>query len=143
MLRWILHKPMHTERRLYAITGVADKMHASDYPEFNYDNLTTTGMLSLDYLPFIWMHKRHPVYTLLSLYPDAIAFDITTHPLIDNEWLKLQRVIFEVCCMILQEDLFLPEDDSHDPVQARSNHQPSQDTLGNETHAVLDENHVL
>lgn len=72
------------------------------YPQFNSNNLEKEGVLELNHQNYLFMSKGHPVVEILRTNKDILNADIDKLPLIDGEWYKITRPVFNTCCAALR-----------------------------------------
>lgn len=77
------------------------------FPEFTRENLQSHGVIDESLLNFVWVHKRHPVFEMLENNDETRAH---TLKLVDNQYIKLSRRVFEYCCNTLIDYVFDGDD---------------------------------
>lgn len=75
------------------------------YPTFNHQNLDTKDMLPVPAENYCFVAKHHPVVEVLHNNRDMIKRDILEMPLIDNQWYKISRPVFDAACRALKQDI--------------------------------------
>jgi putative lipase involved disintegration of autophagic bodies len=72
------------------------------YPQYNINNLDTHGVMAIEGRSYVFVENGHPVIHLLHQNADILGADINTQPMIDNEFYKVERQCFKVCCSTLR-----------------------------------------
>ena len=74
----------------------------SNYPEYNEKNLDTHNVLEVNGMPYVFVHERHPVISLLRSNSEIIGSKIDDHTKIDGEWFKVSKQVLSTCCQTLR-----------------------------------------
>jgi hypothetical protein len=75
------------------------------FPRYNANNLHTQGMMAIEGRSYVFVEHGHPVIHLLKQNADVLGADINTQPMIDNEFYKMSRYCFDVCCNTLRANV--------------------------------------
>jgi len=75
------------------------------YPAYNTGNLEKEGVMELSHQNYLFMSKNHPVVEILRSNKDLLNADIDKQQLIDNEWYKITRQVFNTCCSALRSKI--------------------------------------
>ena len=74
----------------------------SKYPQYNSNNLDKHGVLDVSGQQFIFCAQDHPVIDLLRQNKELLNANIDEQPLIDGEWYKITKQVFQTCCQTLR-----------------------------------------
>jgi len=75
------------------------------YPNYNSTNLEKEGVLELNHQNYLFMSRNHPVVEILRSNKDLLNADIDKQQLIDGEWYKITRQVFNTCCSALRSKI--------------------------------------
>ena len=73
---------------------------------WNAGNLETEGVLVVDAMPFVFVHKDHPVIDGLRKNQNTIDQNIDEYPLIDGTYLKVSRRVFALYCDAIRAQIY-------------------------------------
>lgn len=79
-------------------TQTAATAWRASFPAFNYKNLETQGVLTLQNCPYVFVNENHPVINLLRVNKGVLGVDINEVPKMDGEWYKLATPLMSSCC---------------------------------------------
>jgi len=68
------------------------------FPEYNSDNLETQGVLEIKSCPYIFVHEKHPVISLISMNPEMVGTNLETCGRVDSEWYKITPEVLASSC---------------------------------------------
>ena len=73
-----------------------------NYPDYTDTNLDTHNVLPVQGCPYVFVHEKHPVISLLRANSDLLGSKIDEHTKIDGEWFKVSKQVLGTCCQTLR-----------------------------------------
>lgn len=101
------HSKISAPQQIYACDSSAEEGAAwrAEYPSYNRENIDKQGVLEVANCPYVFVHEKHPVISLLSHNAELIGCNIHEQPKIDNEWYKVTRQVLKACCDTLRANV--------------------------------------
>lgn len=72
------------------------------FPNYNATNLETWGVMDVKNCPYVFVHKTHPVISLLRVNKHLLGADIEEQVPMDEQWYKITRSVLSSCCNTLR-----------------------------------------
>jgi len=90
-------------------------MWQEKYTEWNTHNLESYGVMDVMNMPYVLVHKSHPVIDMLRSNADILGCDIDEQPMIDKQCFRVSRQVLAACCDTLRR-ILSSEDCAEQPI---------------------------